>query len=384
VDATVDERDREHMARALALAAGARRRTAPNPWVGCVLVRDGEVVGEGATLPPGGAHAEAEALGAAGERARGATAYVTLEPCSHHGRTAPCADALLDAGVTRVVVAISDPDPNVGGAGIARLREHRITVDVGVAEDAARRLLAPYLVHRRLGRSFVLLKTASSLDGRVTARDGSSQWITGPGARADAHELRADSQAVVVGAGTAIADQPSLTARDTREPVAHQPLRVVLDARGRVAPTGPLFDASLAPTLVVTTAAAPTDASDGWLAAGAKVHVVPPGERGVGVDLHAALAHLATLGVLQAMVEGGAQVAGSLVDAGLVDHLVAYVAPTVLGVAGRPSVDTDGPLGVDDAARFRLVGVTPLGDDVRLDYVPRDAAPSPSSNRGGA
>jgi diaminohydroxyphosphoribosylaminopyrimidine deaminase/5-amino-6-(5-phosphoribosylamino)uracil reductase len=258
------------MARALALAAGARRRTPPNPWVGCVVVHDGEVVGEGATRPPGQAHAEVEALRAAGERARGATAYVSLEPCAHHGRTPPCTDALLDAGVTRVVAAVADPDPNVGGGGLARLRERGVTVDVGVAEDDARRLLAPYLVHRRFGRPFVLLKTATSVDGRITARDGSSQWITGPEARADAHELRADSQAVVVGAGTAVADQPNLTARDTRDPVEHQPLRVVLDAHGQVPADGPLFDQQLAPTLVVTTADAPADVTDAWLAVGAR------------------------------------------------------------------------------------------------------------------
>jgi diaminohydroxyphosphoribosylaminopyrimidine deaminase/5-amino-6-(5-phosphoribosylamino)uracil reductase len=371
------------MARALVVAARARRRSAPNPWVGCVLARDGEVVGEGATRPPGGAHAEVEALRAAGAAAaRGCTAYVTLEPCSHHGRTPPCADALLDAGVARVVVATLDPDPHVAGTGIARLRDRGVSVEVGVGEDDARRLLAPYLVHRRFGRSFVLLKTASSLDGRITARDGSSQWITKPEARADAHELRADSQAVVIGAGTAIADHPSLTARDTREAVERQPLRVVLDAHGRVTPDGPLFDPGIAPTLVVTTASAPADAADAWLAAGAKVHVVPPGEHGAGVDLPATLAHLATLGVLQAMVEGGAQLAASLLDEGLVDRLVAYVAPTVLGVVGRPSIATAGPLRIGDATRFRLAGVTRLGDDVRLDYDTGDPEP-PWPERGG-
>src|SRR5262245_52611625 len=356
------------MARALALAATARRRTPPNPWVGCVLVRDGEVVGDGATQPPGQAHAEVEALRAAGARAREATAYVTLEPCPHHGRTPPCTDALLDAGVARVVVAIADPDPNVGGAGIARLRERGVAVDVGIAEHDARRLLAPYPVHRRFGRPFVLLKTAMSVDGRITARDGSSQWITGPDARADAHELRADSQAVVVGAGTAVADSPSLTARDTREPVDHQPPRVVLDAPGNVPADGPLFDQQLAPTLVVTTAAAPTDVTDSWLAAGAKVHTVASGDSGVGIDLDATFRYLASLGVLQAMVEGGAQLAGALFEAGLVDRYVAYVAPTVLGVVGRPSIATAGPLSVGDADRMRLVDATRLGDDVRLDY----------------
>ena len=184
--------DAELMRRALALAETARRRTPPNPWVGAVLVADGTVVGEGATQPPGGPHAEIGALRAAGDRARGATAYVTLEPCSHHGRTPPCVDALVEAGVARVVVALQDPDHHVAGQGIASLREHGITVDVGIEAETAARLLAPYLVHRALGRSFVVLKTATSLDGRSAARDGSSRWITGPSARADVHELRAD------------------------------------------------------------------------------------------------------------------------------------------------------------------------------------------------
>ena len=204
--------DAELMRRALRLAGTARRTTPPNPWVGCVLVRDGEVVGEGATRPPGGPHAEIEALRAAGDRARGATAYTTLEPCSHHGRTPPCTDALLEAGVARVVVAIEDPDPHVAGQGIAVLRRAGVTVDVGTEADAATRLLAPYLVHRAEGRSFVVLKTATSLDGRIAARDGSSRWITGPAARADVHELRADSQAVIVGAGHR-ARRPSLPHR---------------------------------------------------------------------------------------------------------------------------------------------------------------------------
>ena len=171
-----------------------------------------------------------------------------------------------------------------------------------------------------------------------------------------------------MGAGTAIADLPSLTARDTSEPVTSQPLRVVLDAHGSVPAHGPLFDTALAPTLVVTTVAAPADATDSWLAAGAKVHTVAPGENGVGVDLDATLQHLATLGVLQAMVEGGAQLGGALFETGLVDRLVAYVAPTVLGVVGRPSLATAGPLSIDDATRMRLVDVIRLGDDVRLDY----------------
>ncbi|HSO94936.1 MAG TPA: bifunctional diaminohydroxyphosphoribosylaminopyrimidine deaminase/5-amino-6-(5-phosphoribosylamino)uracil reductase RibD, partial [Acidimicrobiia bacterium] len=294
----------EAMARAITLADRVRRRTPPNPWVGCVLLRDGDMVGEGATFPPGGAHAEVAALDTAGDRARGATAYVTLEPCAHQGRTGPCATALIDAGVARVVAAQEDPDPLVAGRGLDRLRAAGVDVEVGPGADAARRSLAPYLHHRRTGRAFAVAKVAVSVDGRTAAPDGTARWITGPAARHDAHELRADAQAVVVGAGTVRTDQPALTVRDVAVAPPHPPLRVVLDARGRVEATGPLFDATVAPTLVVTTPAAPPDRVDAWQAAGAKVEVVAPGPG--GVDLTQTLTVLGGHGVLQALVEGGA------------------------------------------------------------------------------
>ena len=360
----------EFMLRALALGQGVRRRTPPNPWVGCVIARDGEIIGQGATEPPGGAHAEVVALAAAGPRARGATAYVTLEPCSHTGRTGPCADALVAAGINRVVVAVEDPDPDVNGQGLARLRAAGVTVELGSGADQAARSLAPYLHHRRTGRASCLVKTATSIDGRVAAADGSSQWITGDLARADAHELRADSQAIVVGAGTALADRPALTVRVASEPVANQPLRVLLDARGRVPADGPLFDAGLAPTLVVTTAAVPPGTLDAWQAAGAKVEILDPGADGVGVDLTAVLTLLGRDGVLQAMIEGGPMLHGGLLRAGLVDRMVVYVAGTVLGVEGRAVFDGPGAAAIADAPRMGLLEVRRLGDDVRLDYGP--------------
>jgi diaminohydroxyphosphoribosylaminopyrimidine deaminase/5-amino-6-(5-phosphoribosylamino)uracil reductase len=365
--------DDEVMRRAEILAASARSRTAPNPWVGCILVRDDEVVGEGATHPPGGPHAEVEALRAAGDRARGATAYVTLEPCAHHGQTPPCTDALLAAGVARVVVALEDPDPRVSGRGIAALRDRGVTVDVGVGAASARAGLLPYLVHRREGRSLVLLKTAMTVDARVAAPDGTSRWITGEEARRDVQATRAQSQAIVVGAGTALADSPSLTVRDGEPPTA-PPLRVVLDARGRVPAAGPLFDTRLAPTAVITTGAAPDETVAAWLAAGAKVFTVAPSTTGVGVDLRAALATLGGLGVLQAMVEGGPQLAGALLDAGLVDRVVAYVAPSLLGPTAAAAFPIAPVPTLADARRFSLVDVTRLGDDVRLTYEPHDPA----------
>jgi diaminohydroxyphosphoribosylaminopyrimidine deaminase/5-amino-6-(5-phosphoribosylamino)uracil reductase len=360
-------RDDELMLRAIEVARGARRHTAPWPAVGCVLVRDGEVIAEGATGPfPVGPHAEVVALNAAGDRARGATAYVTLEPCNHTGNTPPCTEALIAAGVTRVVVALVDPDTRVAGTGIARLHDAGVDVVAGIGEAGAARDLAPYLHHRRTGRAFVTAKVAMSLDGRVAAADGTSQWITGDAARADGHELRADAQAIVVGAGTALADLPALTVRGVSVEPAEPPLRVLLDARGRVPATGPLFDTALAPTLVITTETADHDAVDAWRAAGAKVETVAPAPN--GVDLRAALAFLGDHGVLHALVEGGGTLVGSLFDAQLADRIVAYVAPTLLGGDGTPAFAAGGPATLADAQRFTLAGARTLGPDVRLEY----------------
>jgi diaminohydroxyphosphoribosylaminopyrimidine deaminase/5-amino-6-(5-phosphoribosylamino)uracil reductase len=364
-------RDDEAMNRALAISAGLSRRTAPWPAVGCVLVRDGVVVGEGATGEfRTGSHAEGAALAVAGDRARGATAYVTLEPCDHEGNTPPCTGLLLDAGVTRVVAAIEDPDPIVAGRGFARLRDAGVVVVVGVRADAAAAQMAPYLHHRRTGRPYVVAKIATTLDGRVAAADGTSQWITSEEARADAHELRADAQVIVVGAGTALADQPALTVRNVATPPRVAPARVLLDARGRVPATGPLFDTDLAPTLVITTTAGPPGTVDAWTHAGAKVEVVAPGPDGTGVDLDAAFALLGggREGFVQALVEGGGTLLGAVLAGGHAQHLVTYVAPLLLGVRGTPGYRFDGPATLADARRFELTNVRQLGPDVRLDY----------------
>lgn len=360
------------MATAGDFADAARFRTPPNPWVGCVIAAGGEIVGRGATgAYPAGPHAEVAALRDAGDRARGATAFVTLEPCNHQGNTPPCTEALVAAGVARVVVALEDPDPRVGGSGIERLRSAGIEVVSGVGAEDAARSLAPYLHQRATGRAFALLKTAMSLDGRTAAADGTSQWITGEAARADAHRLRAESQAIVVGPGTARADLPHLTVRGHDGLIEHQPLRVLLDARGRVPATGPLFDVSLAPTLVVTTDQAPPAATDAWRAAGAKVEVVGVGPQGRGVDLVALLTVLATsYGVLQAMIEGGGLLHGAFVDEELADRLVAYVAPVLLGERGLPVVGFPGPDTLADATRWTVSDVARLGADVRITLDP--------------
>ncbi|HEV8206823.1 MAG TPA: bifunctional diaminohydroxyphosphoribosylaminopyrimidine deaminase/5-amino-6-(5-phosphoribosylamino)uracil reductase RibD [Acidimicrobiia bacterium] len=363
--------DSDLIARAVALGEHGRRSASPNPWVGSVVVDEqGAIAGEGWHQRPGTPHAEAHALDAAGERARGGTAYVTLEPCAFQGRTPPCADALIASGVRRVVVALEDPDTRVAGRGLARLRAAGLDVEVGPGATSARRSLAPYLHHRRTGRAWCLVKTAMSLDAKTAAADGSSRWITGVAARADAHRLRAESQAVVIGAGTALADHPSLTARDVHPPVDRQPLRVLLDARGRVPAAGPLFDAALAPTLVVTTEAAPSEAVDAWQAAGAKVETVPAAAG--GVDLEATLDLLGRRDVLQAMIEGGATLHGALLAAGLVDRLVAYVAPTVLGPGGLPAFPQPDLGTIADAEAWQLLSATTLDDDVRLEYEPEE------------
>jgi diaminohydroxyphosphoribosylaminopyrimidine deaminase / 5-amino-6-(5-phosphoribosylamino)uracil reductase len=377
VAVTVDG-DAGWMARAVALAEGGRGAASPNPMVGAVLVLDGRVVGEGFHRAAGEPHAEAAALAAAGPLAAGATCYVTLEPCAHHGRTPPCVDALLRAQVARVVAALEDPDPRVEGAGLARLRAAGVAVTVGVGAEPAAEQNAAYLTHRRLGRPRVTLKAAASLDGKVAAPDGSSQWITGPAARADAHRLRAEADAVAVGAGTARADDPRLTARPPGQ-IARQPLRVLVDAAGRVGADGHLFDEA-APTMVATTAAADAGAVDAWKRAGAEVLVCPEapwGEGGRGVDLAELAAALGRRGVLELLVEGGPRLHASFWAAGLADRLVWYLAPLVIGGDGAPGLLRGGGAATLAAAKpLRIASVDRLDADLRVVAYPAPAATS--------
>jgi len=274
---------------------------------------------------------------------------------------------LIEAGIARVVVAVDDPDPRVAGRGYARLRDAGIEVVTGVGHEAAARDLAPYLHHRRTGRAFVTAKVATSIDGRVAAADGSSRWITSEAARADAHELRADAQAVVVGAGTALADRPALTVRGVADPPAVAPLRVLLDARGRVPADGPLFDPAV-PTMVVTTDAADPVRADAWRAAGAKVEVVAAAPDGPGVDLAATTRLLGGHGVLHAVIEGGGTLLGACIAGGHAQRLVTYVAPTVLGAGGAAAFAHAGVATIADAPRFSLTRVAQLGPDARLEF----------------
>jgi diaminohydroxyphosphoribosylaminopyrimidine deaminase/5-amino-6-(5-phosphoribosylamino)uracil reductase len=319
--------DEARMREAIVAAGAARGHASPNPWVGALIVAPDGSSWPGATAPPGGPHAELAALAAAGSAARGATLYVTLEPCSHTGRTGPCADAVIAAGIARVVVALEDPDPHVRGRGIQRLREAGVEVTLGVGETAVAEQLAPYLKHRRTGRPWVVLKLAATLDGRTAAPDGTSQWITGEAARADAHRLRAESDAVLVGAGTVRADDPALTVRAVP---GRDPLRVVLGQ-------------------------APADA-----------RVRPALE--LGGDLSAVLDQLGQRGVLQLLVEGGAAVAHDFHAAGLVDRYVLYLAPALFGGDdGRALFAGSGAPTLSQLWRGHIVGVAQIGQDLRVE-----------------
>ena len=363
------ERPTAFMRRALELAERGRRTVSPNPMVGCVIVDDGRVVGEGWHERPGGPHAEVMALAAAGERARGATAYVTLEPCTHTGRTGPCAPALVDAGIARVDIALADPNPIAAG-GAAVLRAGGIDVEIGDGAGEARAQNRVFLHVLRCGRPFVILKIATSLDGRIAAADGTSQWLTGQAARDRVHVLRAEVDAVVAGSGTVLADDPALTARIAGE-TPRQPLRVVLDGRGRT-PAGARVLDDAARTVVVT-----TEAGAAGLPSGVERIVVPaarlsdagPGaDLSYGVDLTATMHALVERDVRSVLVEGGAAVASSFVHAGLVDRFELHLAPVILGDAARP-LFVGGPRTLADADRLAVDDVERCGDDVVLSLV---------------
>jgi diaminohydroxyphosphoribosylaminopyrimidine deaminase/5-amino-6-(5-phosphoribosylamino)uracil reductase len=339
--------DDEAMSRAIALAARGLGTTSPNPVVGCVLLSaDGEVVGEGFHAYAGGPHAEIVALAQAGERARGGTAVVTLEPCNHTGRTGPCARALINAGIVRVVIAVDDPTP-VAAGGAATLRDAGVRIETGVGRAEAEEGNVAWLTAVRRGRPYVTWKYAATLDGRSAAADGTSQWITSAPARSDVHKLRSTVDAIVAGVGTIIADDPQLTVRDLRDGslAIKQPWRVVVDSAGRTPATARIRDQ-----------AAPT-----WIATAAEVGAGPGGH----VDLTALLGELYARGVRAVLLEGGPTLAGGFLAAGLIDKVVGYIAPKMLG-AGQPSLVGAGVTTIAEAIELDLTDIARVGPDLRF------------------
>jgi diaminohydroxyphosphoribosylaminopyrimidine deaminase/5-amino-6-(5-phosphoribosylamino)uracil reductase len=354
--------DLDHMRHALALAERALGTTAPNPAVGCVIVKDERVVGRGWTQPGGRPHAETMALVEAGEAARGATAYVTLEPCAHHGQTPPCANALVEAGIARVVVAVEDPDPRVSGKGIAMLWDAGVEVASGVLEREAAELNLGFFLRVKENRPLVTLKIAQSLDGKTATVSGHSKWITGTEARRHGHLLRAKHDAILVGVETALADDPELTCRiaglEDRSPV-----RVVLDTRLRLKESAKLVKtAKQVPTLVFTTVAGQLGDAE----------VIRVGRDARGrPDIGAVLNKLSERGITRLLVEGGASVHASFLDRGLAGRLEVFRAPVVLGASGKSAVDALAALDLDEAARFVSLGKRVLGADLLESFAAR-------------
>jgi len=359
------------MRAALTLAARGLGQVAPNPAVGCLVVKDGRVVGRGWTQPGGRPHAETEALRQAGKAAAGATVYVSLEPCAHHGKTAPCAEALVAAGVARVVVALEDPDPRVAGRGLDLLQQAGIAVTVGVARGQAERLNAGFLKRIIKGQPLVVLKLATSLDGRIATHSGHSQWITGELARRRAHLLRARADAILVGSGTAVSDNPRL---DVRLPglEGRRPLRVVIDGRLRLPLTHDLVArAAAVPTLLVTHDGNEAARLQAYQDAGVEVVQVATDADG-HVSLDATLSLLGERGITRLLVEGGGHLAASLLRGGLIDRLAWFQAPLVIGGDGVAAVSGFGVDRLDEAPRFSEILMAQLGRD-RIDIFSLDS-----------
>ena len=351
--------DREHMAEALRLAETGLYTTTPNPRVGCVIVRDGRCVGSGWHEVAGGPHAEIPALRAAGEAARGATAYVTLEPCSHHGRTPPCADALIAAGIARVVAAMQDPNPLVAGQGLDRLRAAGIAVQCGLLQEEAEALNVGFVARMQRGRPWVRMKIAASLDGRTALANGASRWITGPDARRDGHAWRARACAVLTGIGTVLDDDPQLNVREVQ--TTRQPLKVVVDSRLQLPPSAKLLEEG---KVLVAAALENRAAIAALQARGAEVILLPNAQG--KVELADLMRELARRELNEVHVEAGHKLNGSLLGAGLVDELLIYFAPSLLGDGARSMFALPD---ITDLAQKRLVqfgGVQTIGEDLRI------------------
>ncbi len=367
---TISDRDAGFMRVALGLARRVLGRVWPSPAVGCVIVSPaGELVGRGFTREGGRPHAEAVALDQAGGRARGATAYVTLEPCAHIGRGGPCSEALIAAGLARVVVAIGDPDPRVNGQGLEALREAGISVDLGCLADEAEALNQGFLTRVRLGRPMITLKLATSLDGRIATRTGESRWITGPAARAEVHLMRARADAVLVGAGTARDDDPKLNVRSLGIEGA-DPVRVVVTGSLALPRSGYLGrTAREAPLWLCHHPDAEPERMRAWAELGARLIELPVREEDDQIDLAAMARLLGELGLTRVLCEGGGSLAGALLAEDLVDELVCYTAGLVIGAEGLPGV---GPIGIEALAaapRFRRAEVAAVGADTRTRWI---------------
>jgi diaminohydroxyphosphoribosylaminopyrimidine deaminase/5-amino-6-(5-phosphoribosylamino)uracil reductase len=368
---TFTAQDHSMMGRALQLAAKARFTTAPNPAVGCVVVAEKQIIGEGFTRPAGGNHAEIEALQMAGE-ASGSTLYVTLEPCSHQGKTGPCVQALIKAKVARVVIACEDPNPKVSGAGIKQLQEAGIEVQLGLMEAQARELNKGFFKRYTEGTPWVLVKMAASLDGRTAMASGQSQWITSPAARLDVQRLRAGSSAIITGIGTQEMDNPSLTLRITEQELGvedslQQPIRVVVDAHMRMAADARLLQAP-GPCMVATLdQPQQREQSKALVAAGAEVIFLPA--QGENVDLQALLEALAQRECNQVMVEAGAGLSGAFIAEGLLDELICYWAPKLFGSEARPMFDL--PIETIDAhLALSVKDMRMVGEDIKITMQP--------------
>ncbi|MCH9634202.1 MAG: Riboflavin biosynthesis protein RibD [Chlamydiae bacterium] len=366
--ASISQKQAFFMSKALEASSKARMIAPPNPWVGCVIVKYGEIIAEGHTQAYGGDHAEIQALKIAKEKAIDSTVYVTLEPCPMHGRTPPCTEALIQAGVQKVVIGILDPDPNVCGKGVAKLQEAGIEVEIGILKEEVTAVLKPYLHHRETRLPYCVLKAAISMDGKIAAKNGTSIWITGKEARADVHKMRARSQAILVGTNTVLEDHPRLTVRLEDFTSFQPPLRVIVDTTGKVEPKGDLFDTSLAPTLVLTTKAALPDRVKAWRDHGCEVEFLELASDGQGINLKQALVVLGQKGVLQLMVEGGSQLFSSLIKENLVNKLVLYMGACLLGAEGVSLFSKLKLESIDDAIRMHLNQMLRLGKDIRLDY----------------
>jgi diaminohydroxyphosphoribosylaminopyrimidine deaminase / 5-amino-6-(5-phosphoribosylamino)uracil reductase len=363
------------MARALALAARGTHSTTPNPSVGCVLLdASGAMVGEGWHARTGEPHAEVLALRDAAGRERGGTAYVTLEPCSHHGRTPPCVDSLVQSGVRRVVVAMQDPNPRVAGGGISALQAAGIAVDVGPLADEAAELNRGFVSRMTRGRPWVTIKLGASVDGRTALADGSSKWITSPAARADVQGLRARACAVLTGIGTILADDPSLTVRDSRFDLrGRQPLRVIFDARGQLPPGSKVLNDEFETLLMTSQEGASELQAHGIRSQALLVLESLPVDGSGRLDPAVALQRLAERECNEVLVEAGSRLAGSFLAAGLADEVVIYLAPTVLGDTGRPAFALPQPLrSLSERALFTYRDVRVVGSDVRLTLRPAE------------